>query len=357
MVMNFPLKIAVVGVGGIGRAHVSALAQQGDGRLCALVDPSEAAQALAQSLGVRHLATLDELLALDVGDAARPDAVVLATPNALHVPQALACIDAGWPVLLEKPISTDVASARQLVEAVERRQARVLIGHHRAHSPIMAKVRQVIEGGALGRLVLVSGSATFYKPDSYFQEAPWRSQPGGGPILINLIHEIHNLRMMCGEVEAVQAMVSHAVRGFAVEDTAVINLRFASGVLGQFVLSDTAASSRSWEQTSQENKTYATDSEEDCYVIAGTHGSLSVPTFRLLTYTRPEDRSWWKPFERSRLDMRREDPLLLQMKHFLQMARGEVLPKVSARDGLANLQVTEAIVEAARSGSTVLVSR
>jgi predicted dehydrogenase len=350
-----PLKIAVVGAGAIGRAHVAVLAQQGDGRLCALVDPSVAAQTLAQSVGVRHLTTLDELLALDAGNPARPDAVILATPNALHVPQAMACIEAGCPVLLEKPIATDVASARQLVEAVERQKARVLIGHHRAHSPIMAKVRQVIERGDLGRLVLVSGSATFYKPDSYFQEAPWRSQPGGGPILINLIHEIHNLRLMCGELESVQAMASRAVRGFPVEDTVVINLRFVSGVLGTFVLSDTAASARSWEQTSQENKAYATATDEDCYVITGTNGSLSVPTLRLRTYPGPEERSWWKPFEVGQVGLVREDPLLRQMAHFVKVARGELEPLVSARDGMANLIVTEAIAEAARTGQTISV--
>jgi predicted dehydrogenase len=351
-----PLNIAVVGAGLIGRAHMGVIAQLPQARLCAVVDPSPASVQWAKASGVPHMASLEDLLASTRRDL-RPDAVVLATPNPLHVPQTLACIGQGLAVLLEKPIATDGEQARRLVEDVERRDARVLIGHHRAHSPIMDSACEVVRSGQLGQLVTVTGSATFFKPDHYFDEGPWRREPGGGPILINLIHEIHNLRMMCGEVEAVQAMVSHAVRGFAVEDTAVINLRFASGVLGQFVLSDTAASSRSWEQTSQENKAYPTDPDEDCYVIAGTHGSLSVPTLRLLTYARPEDRSWWKPFERSRLDLTREDPLLRQMAHFVRMARGEVAPKVSARDGLANLRVTEAIVEAARSGCTVLVSR
>jgi len=217
----------------------------------------------------------------------------------------------------------------------------------------MAKAREVIESGVLGRLVAVMGSATFFKPDRYFADAPWRREVGGGPILLNMIHEAHNLRMLCGEIVAVQACASHAVRGFPVEDTVAINLRFASGVLGTFMLSDTAACPRSWEQTSQENKAYVTYEDEDCYVIAGTNGSLSVPTMRLKTYPRSEDRSWWKPFEVGVVAMVRDDPLKHQLEHFGAVIRGEADPLVSARDGLANLRVTEAIVAAARSGRTV----
>jgi predicted dehydrogenase len=151
----------------------------------------------------------------------------------------------------------------------------------------------------------------------------------------------------------VQAFASHAARGFAVEDTVAINLRFASGALGNFILSDTAASARSWEQTSQENKAYTSYDDEDCYVLAGTRGSLSVPTMRLKTYARDEDRSWWKPFEVGTVGVVREDPLARQMAHFCQVIAGEALPLVSARDGLANLRVTEAICRAARTGAVV----
>jgi predicted dehydrogenase len=256
-------------------------------------------------------------------------------------------------VLLEKPIAGTVEDAAQLVEVIDSRKARVLIGHHRAHSPIMAKAKEVVDSGVLGRLVAVMGSATFFKPDHYFAEAPWRREPGAGPILLNMIHEVHNLRMLCGEVVAVQAIVSHAVRRFPVEDTAAIGLQFAGGALGSFMLSDTAACARSWEQTSQENKAYPSYDDEDCYVIAGTNGSLSVPTMRLKTYPRPQERSWWKPFELGSAPVTREDPIRRQMEHFGAVARGEVQPLVSARDGLANLRVTEAITEAAKSGRVV----
>jgi predicted dehydrogenase len=343
-----PTRIAVAGAGYIGQAHMAVARHSPTCTLSAIVDPSPAAVALAAQAGVPLFKNIEELLANN-----RPDGLVLATPNPLHVPQALQCIDAGMPILLEKPIATSVAEGEQLLRVVEATGAKVLMGHHRAHSPIMAKAREVLDSGKLGKLVAVMGSATFYKPDPYYADAPWRGEPGAGPILLNMINEVHNLRILCGEIVAVQAFASHATRGFPVEDTVAINLRFASGVLGTFLLSDTAACARSWEQTSQENKAYATYEDEDCYVITGTNGSLSVPTMRLKTYPRPEDRSWWKAFEVGVVGMVRDDPLKHQMEHFGQVVRGEASPLVSAQDGLLNLRVTEAIAEAARTGRTV----
>ncbi|SPB15644.1 inositol 2-dehydrogenase [Caballeronia novacaledonica] len=338
----------MAGAGYIGQAHMGVAQASATCTLSAIVDPAPAAAAIAEQAGVPLYRTLDELLAKD-----RPDGVVLATPNQLHVEHARICLAAGVPMLLEKPIAPTVDEAQALVDETERSGVKVLIGHHRAHSPIMARAKQVIDEGRLGKLVAVMGSAVFFKPDEYYASATWRREPGGGPILLNMIHEVHNLRMLCGDIVAVQAFASHATRGFPVEDTVAINLRFASGALGTFMLSDTAASPRSWEQTSQENKAYSTYPDEDCYVIAGTFGSLSIPTMRLKTYARAEDRSWWKPFEESIVPMRRDDPLAHQMEHFGRVARGEAEPIVSARDGLQNLRITEAIALAATSGKIV----
>lgn len=341
-------RIAVAGAGLIGRTHVALAAGSATVDLVAVVDPAPAAADLAAQRGVPWYATLDELLARE-----RLDGIVLATPNAMHVPQAMQCLDAGLAVLLEKPVAATVAEGERLLRHIEAVRGRVLVGHHRAHSPIMAKARSVVASGQLGRLVSVVGTCTFLKPDHYFNDGPWRREPGGGPILINMIHEVHNLRILCGEIVAVQAIASHAVRGFAVEDTVAITLQFANGMLGSFMLSDTAASARNWEHTSQENKAYPTYGDEDCYVLSGTQGSLAVPTMRLRTYPSGEGRSWWKPLELGVVGLVREDPLWRQMEHFGAVARGEAAPLVTAQDGVQNLRVTEAIVEAARSGCTV----
>ena len=341
-------KIAVAGAGYIGQAHIAVIQASPNAELSAIVDPTENAKILASNASVAYYPTLEALLSDNI-----PDGLVLATPNQLHVSQSLQCLASGVPILLEKPIATTVAEGETLVRAVSETGGKILIGHHRAHSPIMAKARQVVESGQLGRLVAVMGSAMFYKPDHYYEDAPWRREIGGGPILLNMIHEIHNLRMLCGDIIAVQAFASNAVRRFPVEDTVAVNLRFSSGVLGTFLLSDTAASAHSWEQTSQENKAYPSYDDEDCYVISGTNGSLSVPTMRIKTYPRQEDRSWWKEFAVGKVGLVRDDPLKHQIEHFVKVIHGEAQPLVSALDGLLNLRVTMAIDEAARTGKIV----
>ena len=349
------MRLAVVGTGTIGLDHIQRIRANPQTNLCAVVDPNPALPTLAQQLGVPGYHTLEELLA-----QSQLDGVVLATPNALHVPQTLACLQAGVAVLVEKPVAHTVADAQRLAQVVAQTQARVLVGHHRAHSPIMAQARSWVQSGRLGRLVAVQGSALFYKPDSYYSDAPWRRQVGGGPILINLVHEIHNLRMLCGEIVAVQAMVSHAVRGFEVEDTACISFQFDSGVLGSFLLSDTTACARSWEQTSQENPAYSSYPDEDCYVLAGTQGSLAIPTMRLKSFAPGQDRSWFETMhsETQALDERLQlqDPLALQLQHFIEAVRGQAAPLVSVHDGLRNLQVVEAIAQAARTGELVTLA-
>jgi len=344
------LRIAVAGAGLIGRRHIELIEAGPTCTLAAIADPAPATAEIADRAGVARYPTLETLLAAD-----RPDGVVIATPNHVHAPQALACIRAGVPCLVEKPLADTLEAGRRLCEEVARTGARVLVGHHRRHSPILVRAREVVQGGTLGRIVAVQGSALFYKPDGYFDEAPWRRQPGGGPILINLVHEVDNFRALCGEIAAVQAIASNAARGFPVEDTAAVILQFADGALGTFLVSDTAACPRSWEQTSGENARYAAYPDEDCYVIAGTGGSLAVPTMRLRTYPREKDRSWWNPFRTRVVEVAPADPLDRQLGHFCAVIRGEAEPLVTVWDGLRNLQVIEAVAEAARTGRTVAV--
>jgi predicted dehydrogenase len=346
------VRIVVAGAGSIGVRHIEEIQRSQGAILSAIIDPSPKAIEVGQREDAPVYRSLSEFIA-----SHRPDGVVLATPNQMHVEQGLECIAAGVPVLIEKPIAHTLEDGARLVQAAERANAKLLVGHHRRHSRILHKAIEIVQSGVLGQLVAVMGSAAFYKPDGYYDDIfAWRKRPGGGPILLNMIHEVDNLRAMVGEIVAVQAMSSSAIRKFPVEDTVAINLRFGNGALGTFLLSDTAASAKSWEQTSQENEAYPTYADEDAYVVMGTHGSLAVPTMRLKRYVRKEDRSWFKPFQSETIPLQRTDPLAAQIEHFVAVIRGDADPLVTGRDGLQNLRVTDAIIEAAKTGGTVKIS-
>jgi predicted dehydrogenase len=344
------VRIAVAGAGIIGKRHIEEIDASDSAALASIVDPGPAGPPLAEKYGVPLYLGLAELFSKD-----KPDGIILATPNKMHVDGGMECVAAGVPVIVEKPIGDNVVSATRLVEAGEKTGVPVLTGHHRNYSPIMTKAREIVQSGVLGPLVGVSGTALFHKPDDYFDVGGgWRREPGGGPILLNLTHDVNNLLSLLGDIDTVMALTSNATRGFPVEDTAAMIFRFVNGALGTFLLSDTAASARSWEQTSRENTSYASYDDEDAYHITGTQGSLSVPTMRMKIFGGK--RSWWEPFATSTESVERTDPLANQVEHFVDVIRGAEEPICSGRDGLKTLQVVDAVVESARTGRPVEIA-
>jgi predicted dehydrogenase len=339
-----PVRIAVAGVGLIGKRHVEAVMAARGVVLAAIVDPTDAARAFASGHGAPWFGSLGELI---VAEAA--DGVIIATPSQMHVEHGLECVAAGLPLLVEKPIATDVAAAEKLVAAAESANVPVLVGHHRRHNQLIQRAKAEIKSGAIGTIVSVTCITWFFKPDDYF-DAEWRRMPGAGPVYLNLIHDIDVMHYLCGPVETVHAMDSNAVRGNAVEDTAVILLRFKSGALGTFNVSDTIVAPWSWELTARENPAYP-PTAEPTYFIGGTHGSLELPGLRLWRYR--EKRSWWEPIDATQLAFNFADPLICQVNQFAAVIRGEEAPLISGRDGLRALRVIEAVKHSARTGETV----
>jgi predicted dehydrogenase len=334
----------VAGAGLIGKRHIDAIVQCSEADLAGVVDPESAAAAYAASLGANRYECISEMLAND-----RPDGVIVATPNQLHVEHGLACIEAGIPVLIEKPISSDARSAERLVREAEATGVPLLVGHHRRHNPIIKSAKARISSGAIGEIVAVHGICWLYKPDDYF-EVNWRTLAGAGPVFINLIHDIDLLRHLCGEVRTVQAFESNRVRGHQVEDTAAIIMELESGALATVTVSDTIVAPWSWELTAGENPAYP-KTGQSCYLIGGTHGSLEIPGSTM--WTNPSQRSWWEPINSESSKVDDQDPLRLQLSHFCRVISRSEKPLVSGLEGLRTLQVIEAIKSAAASGRSV----
>ncbi|MBB2750387.1 UNVERIFIED_ORG: putative dehydrogenase [Rhizobium aethiopicum] len=342
-----PLKIAVMGAGLIGRRHAERVMSEPGTILSAVIDPSAAGRDFARNAGIPSYASFQDIPGED-----RPDGVIVATPNQLHVENAMELIAAGIPVLIEKPIADDVDAAAALVAAGERAGIPLLVGHHRRHNPMIQAAKQIVDGGRLGRIVTVHGTFWVAKPDNYF-DIPWRREAGAGPIFVNLIHDVDLFRFLFGEVEAVHAMESHTVRHHAVEDTAVVSLRFANGVLATLTGSDAVAAPWSWEATTGENPAFPRYPKH-CYQIGGTKGSLGIPDLTLWTSTAEPD--WLAPLAEERVAYEAADPLCRQLSHFCDVIRGEATPLVSGREGLATLGVVEAIKRSARSGQMIHLS-
>ncbi|MBR0720549.1 Gfo/Idh/MocA family protein [Bradyrhizobium manausense] len=342
--MSAPLRIAVAGAGLIGRRHIELVEASPDCMLAGIADPSPAAKEYAQA---RNTPWHVDHRALLAGE--KPDGLIIASPNALHSPVALDCAQAGVPALIEKPVTDTVAAAQRLCAAVKRTGVPMLVGHHRRHNPIIKAARESVASGMLGQLTAVAGLWLLKKPDDYF-DVSWRREAGGGPLLINLIHDIDNLRFICGEITEVQAMTSNKVRGFAVEDTAALLLRFASGALGTVTVSDATPAPWSWELASGENAAYPKQ-DQPCYIFTGTRGSLSVPNMELWSYKQPP--GWHAPLSRETIAPPASDPLAEQLRHFCAVITGREQPLISVEDAMGTLAVVEAVSEAARTGQKI----
>lgn len=342
-----PVRMAVVGAGFMGRQHIDFIRAAPGAVLTAVADP--VANPELECPAYRSMA---QML-----DAEQLDAVIIANPNALHVETAIEGLEAGVAVLLEKPVATSYAQSRRLVEAVERLQGRLLVGHHRRHHPAIARARSAIRDGELGQVVAVDGMWSARKEPEYFTDAPWHSEPGAGVTLINAVHDLDLLRHLCGEVAEIQALQGSHARGLDVEDTVSMSLRFESGALGTLIASDAGVSPWGWDQATEESSAFPFLPGEVAYRIVGTRAALSVPNLALYAYAPSVPADWHSPLSRTYLPYAPRGSFPAQLDHFVEVARGTAAPLVSADDASRTLALVEAASLAARTGRTVDVAR
>ncbi|MGB0584785.1 MAG: Gfo/Idh/MocA family protein, partial [Candidatus Puniceispirillaceae bacterium] len=239
------LRLAIVGMGLVGRRHAAAINQISSVEICAIVDSDDAITAQVANAGIESHNHLCAMI-----NATRPDGIILSTPTNLHMSHALACIDAKIPILIEKPIAHDLTAAQLIVSKSDALSVPVMVGHHRRFNPIIQKAKDVLTQGLIGKIRIVDAKCWFAKPNDYFETAPWRKINGAGPVSVNLVHDIDLLRFLCGEIIEVRAMMAPSARGHDIEDVSVAIFKFANGALGTVSVSDNAVSPWSWEVTS-----------------------------------------------------------------------------------------------------------
>ncbi|MFD6446610.1 Gfo/Idh/MocA family protein [Promicromonospora sp. NPDC060204] len=200
--MTSALRLAVLGAGGRGadaygrwvRAHPDRA------RIVGVADPAPARlDALAGTTAARYADWRD--LVADLGHL-RPDAVLIALPDALHVPAATAVAQAGLPMLLEKPAAPTLTGLTDLAQVVRRTDARIAVGHVLRFAPFWRTVRAVVASGTLGDLatIEVRENIGFWHFAHSFVRGNWRNAAGSSPmVLAKTCHDLDLIRWLAGE--------------------------------------------------------------------------------------------------------------------------------------------------------------
>jgi len=222
--------IGVIGAGDFGAAHARALAETEGVRLVAACREDEAALgAFTSQFGGRGYTDWRALL-----DDPDVDAVVIATPHALHAEMAIGAAGAGRHLFLEKPMAPTVAQCDAINAAFAESGTRLMIGHLvRFSKPCMA-ARRIVEEGTIGRPVL--GTSWMIKLWMEQNRRGWhlRRDTGGGMLMTAGIHALDRLVwLMDDDVTSVSAMTGTHFHAQEADDSALLGLRFARGGIGQ----------------------------------------------------------------------------------------------------------------------------
>ncbi|SMR45760.1 unnamed protein product [Zymoseptoria tritici ST99CH_1E4] len=344
------VKIAIIGTGLIGPRHALSVQSCPDAVLLCIVDPRPEAQSVADEFNVPHFHSILRMLQ----GRCIPDAAIVCTPNSTHVALGAELLNNGIAALVEKPMSIDVASARELIDIARRVGKPLVIGHHRRFNPYVSAAKAALAAHSIGQPIAVSGLWVLKKPISYFgPPTDWRAKSGsGGPILINLIHEIDILHFLLGPIVRVHAEKTLSRRGHDVEEGVAMLFRFASGVVGTFILSDNIPSAHNFESGTGENPMIPKGGK-DFYRIFGTEGTLSVGDMKLTRYGKGVEMRWENALQVEAVAVASDVPFDEQVKNFVEVVRGSEEPRCSGEDGLKAMIICDAVMRAMESGSPV----
>ncbi|MFC8921240.1 Gfo/Idh/MocA family protein [Cellulosimicrobium sp. NPDC057127] len=223
------LGVGIVGMGGIGTMHARALREL-EGRV-QLVTYSSARPATDDELAgwpAAHLEPDDVIRHPDVG------VVAICSPSGTHAALALAALEAGRHVVVEKPLALDVADALRVERAARERGLSVSTISQRRFEAEHVALATALADGALGDVRLATTHVHWFRDDDYYRAAGWRStsEQGGGSLMNQGVHNVDLLRWLCGPVESVTAQSGTLAHPIDTEDTTVATVRFASGALG-----------------------------------------------------------------------------------------------------------------------------
>jgi predicted dehydrogenase len=328
------IKVALVGAGAVVDMYLDkgllSLRDRGEVEFVAAFSRRrERAEALAARLGSEACTDWQALL----GDP-RIEAFIIATPHAAHAPLTLAALAAGKHVLVEKPLATNLADARAMVEAAERAGKVLSVFENMHYVAPFAITRRLIAEGAIGPLVMLRAHRLVYLEEKWLRE-DWRAKGEAAGIIVDQVcHFAHTLRQMAGsEIVRVHALARRTRPDFAAEDLVLLNVQFASGLVGQISLGWSTRTSF--------------EPEVNAYGAAGSIDAWRWPDGRVVL--RRSDLPAGEKVVAEQADFFCH---VETFADFFAAVRGERPSEVSGREGFADLAVADAARRSVASGQT-----
>lgn len=226
--MTQAVTIALIGCGAFGNRLARDIVHDVEGlQLVGVYDVNlESAMTLARHREVEAFASLDHLLG-----SQSVEAVIVATPHDTHMAVAVAAARAGKHIFCEKPMALTVKECRAMIDAAERYQVKLMVGHKRRLRPEYARLAEIVHSGILGRPLAVAITGFHYS--DYYRGWFAQTRHSGGALYCAGVHDLDFLRFICGDVQSVYAVDGpHVSSEHDWADSVFVTLRFRTGAIG-----------------------------------------------------------------------------------------------------------------------------
>jgi predicted dehydrogenase len=225
-------RFVVIGCGSIGKRHMKNLRALGAREILGFDMRADRRAEVEALLGIETVERLDDAWTRE------PDAIVIATPTALHLPLALDAAERGVHLFIEKPLANAWDGVERLIALARQKELVSLVGCNMRFHPGLLMVKRLLGEQAIGRIVAARVEVGQYLPDwhpweDYRQSYSARAALGGG-VILDAIHEIDYIHWLLGDVEGVFCLAGKmSCLEIDTEDTAALLLRFKNGAIGE----------------------------------------------------------------------------------------------------------------------------
>lgn len=226
--------VAVLGLGGIGRAHIKGVLNTPTCKLYAICDKNQEKldEVLKDYPGVLGVTDYKDLVA-----DKNVDLMIVATPDFVHAEQAVAALEAGKHVLCEKPLAMGMEDVDKIVAAVEKASSKFMIGQVCRYAPGFRKAKELVDEGKIGKLFFVESEYAHNYGHARGAD-DWRVNPLRDPMVGGGCHAVDLLRWVAGEMKSVSALSNHfCLQDWPVNDCTVSIFQFENGVIGKVMAS------------------------------------------------------------------------------------------------------------------------